>query len=223
MDKKGLTIGGYESAFLADLVAAFILENSQDLFENSIYSKIYRDDGIKVDLGIQTTDEICDWLEIFQTRVNEVTGSDSLKFTMEIWNPDSPPDEKPRNERVTIVRKEAFPYLDLEMYWREDELKFRVHLIPSQVLKYLNEGSAHINACFRAIPNGVLQHLIILTSPTPENKNLILDKLYPTDTKALEDVKLPTSDVYLTLEEAISNLEADNAATESTNGTSPED
>ena len=108
VDKKGLTIGGFESAFLADLVAAFILENSQDLFENSIYSKIYRDDGIKVDLGIQTTDEICDWLEIFQTRVNEVTGSDSLKFTMEIWNPDSPPDEKPRNERVTIVRKEAF-------------------------------------------------------------------------------------------------------------------
>ena len=84
MDKKGLTIGGFESAFLADLVAAFILENSQDLFENSIYSKIYHNNGIKVDLGIKTTDEICDWLETFQTRVNEVTGPDSLKFTMEI-------------------------------------------------------------------------------------------------------------------------------------------
>ena len=99
------------------------------------------------------------------------------------------------------------------MYWREDELKFRVHLIPSQVLKYLNEGSAHINACFRAIPNGVLQHLIILTSPTPENKNLILDKLYPTDTKALEDVKLPTPNIYPTLKEENLILEANIAAT----------
>ena len=46
-------------------MAAFILENLQDLFENSIYSKIYRNEGIKVDLGIQITDEICDWLETF--------------------------------------------------------------------------------------------------------------------------------------------------------------
>ena len=37
VDKKGLTIGGFESAFSADLVAAFILENSEDLFETSIY------------------------------------------------------------------------------------------------------------------------------------------------------------------------------------------
>ena len=58
VDKKGLTIKGFESAFLADLVAAFILENSQDLFEDSIYSKMYHNNGIKVDLRIQTTDKI---------------------------------------------------------------------------------------------------------------------------------------------------------------------
>ena len=58
VDKKRLAIGGFESALLADLVAAFILENTEDLFKNSIYSKIYRDDGVKVGMVIQTTDEI---------------------------------------------------------------------------------------------------------------------------------------------------------------------
>ena len=130
MEKKGLTIGGFESIFLADPVTAFILENSEDLFGNSIYSKIYRNNGIKVDLGIQTTDKICDWFEIFQTRLNNVTGSDSLKFTMEIWDPKSPPNKKPRNEKVKIIREEALPYLDLEIYLRDDALKFRVHLNP---------------------------------------------------------------------------------------------
>jgi hypothetical protein len=41
-----LTIGGYESAWLADLVAAFVLENCEDLFEEAIYDGIYRDDGL---------------------------------------------------------------------------------------------------------------------------------------------------------------------------------
>jgi len=47
IEERGLTIGGYESAWLADLVASFLLENSQDLFEQtSKYHGIYRDDGI---------------------------------------------------------------------------------------------------------------------------------------------------------------------------------
>ena len=44
VEEKGLTIGGYESAFFTDLVAAYILENSQDIFHDSDYFKIYRDD-----------------------------------------------------------------------------------------------------------------------------------------------------------------------------------
>jgi len=124
---------------------------------SAVFDGIYRDDGLKVHIGQQTTDEVCDWLDEFQSRVNELTGSDSLKFTVEICNPDAPENEVPRNKQVTICREDAFPYLDLEMYWREEELKFRVHLKPNQVLKYLNQGSAHTNACFRAIPYGVLR------------------------------------------------------------------
>ena len=103
-------------AFLADLVAAYILENLEDMFQSNdmtapTYAKIYRDDGIKVDMGKKTTDEIVDWLEEFQQRSDELCGSNSLVFTMEIWNPESPPDEVPRNKKVTICKEESFPYL----------------------------------------------------------------------------------------------------------------
>jgi hypothetical protein len=45
---KGLTIGGYKSAWLAHLVAAFVLENTTKLFEEAIYDGIYRDDGLVI-------------------------------------------------------------------------------------------------------------------------------------------------------------------------------
>ena len=45
--KRGLTIGGYESAWLADLVASFILEKTKNLFsKTTLYYGIYRADGI---------------------------------------------------------------------------------------------------------------------------------------------------------------------------------
>ena len=47
-EEKGLTIGGFESAFFADLVAAYILDTSQDIFKNSTYNGIYDDDRIDI-------------------------------------------------------------------------------------------------------------------------------------------------------------------------------
>ena len=35
INEKGLTIGGYESAWLADLAGAYILENTQQHFKNT--------------------------------------------------------------------------------------------------------------------------------------------------------------------------------------------
>jgi hypothetical protein len=46
VNNKGLTIGGYESAWLADLVAAFVLENTQHMFKMTTFDSIYRDDGL---------------------------------------------------------------------------------------------------------------------------------------------------------------------------------
>ena len=43
--KQGLTIGGFKSAWLADLVTALILKTTETLFSNFIYHRIYQDDG----------------------------------------------------------------------------------------------------------------------------------------------------------------------------------
>ena len=50
-----------------------------------------------------------------------------------------------------------------------------------------------------------------------------LDNLYPHHIKALENVKLQTSNVYPTLKECVLNLEAKNTAIESMNDTLPEE
>jgi hypothetical protein len=75
---KGLNIGGFESAWLADLVAAYLLDISSDLFEESLYNKIYRDDGIMVWKNIKNVNEIKKWLDKFKKRVNEAAGNDFL-------------------------------------------------------------------------------------------------------------------------------------------------
>ncbi len=46
IQNKGLIIGGYELAWLANLVAAFVLKNCEDLFNDAIYNAVYND-GIK--------------------------------------------------------------------------------------------------------------------------------------------------------------------------------
>eukprot|EP00984_Skeletonema_dohrnii_P021597 scaffold10835_cov137-Skeletonema_dohrnii-CCMP3373.AAC.2 len=129
---------------------------------------------------------------------------------MEIWKPSSPPEEVPRySDKITICRKDAFPYLDLEMYWRHDELQFRVHLKPNQELKYLNKDSAHTKATFEVIPHGVLRCLTSLTSVHEDNEDTTLDVLYPKHIEALERAGLPLPKVYPTLKEANEKLKND--------------
>ncbi len=65
----------------------------------------------------------CDWLEYFQDRVNEKIGYNNLQFTAKIWKPGAPASKIPQNKIVKVNHEEAFPYLDVEMYWRADKLK----------------------------------------------------------------------------------------------------
>jgi hypothetical protein len=51
VNDKGLTIGGYESAWLADLVTAFVLESTAQFFNEAVYDGIYIDDGLVVFKG----------------------------------------------------------------------------------------------------------------------------------------------------------------------------
>jgi hypothetical protein len=80
-----LPIGSYESAWLADLVSAFILENTAKLFAATVYKRIYRDDGLVILDGIKSDAEVGEWLNSFQKEVNIVTGYEGLVFTVSIW------------------------------------------------------------------------------------------------------------------------------------------
>ena len=49
MEEKGLTIARFKSAWFVDLIASYILENSQDLFSHLSHNEIYHDDDIGID------------------------------------------------------------------------------------------------------------------------------------------------------------------------------
>ena len=112
--ERGLTIGGYDSAWLADMVAGYLLDLAENHFEMTTFFGMYRDDGNVVFDGIRSADELKTWLAEFQAKVNSDVGGNDIEFTMDIW--------KPGEESKTIVPKilnvigaERFPYLDMEM------------------------------------------------------------------------------------------------------------
>ena len=187
--KRGLTIGGYESAWLADLVAAWILENNEKLFRRtSIYHGIYRDDGLIIFKDKWTINHIDKWIKTFQFNVNELCGDEDLQFTTSIWKPDSKENKTTKyNEVIEIFEYDYFPYLDLQLIWNnKDELKFKVYLKENQKIKYLNSDSTHSKHCIRAIPCGLFKRLAKLTSTTRRKLETTIDKLYPKHTKALK-------------------------------------
>jgi hypothetical protein len=183
VEDRGLTIGGYESAWLADLCMAYIMDNSRNILEDLIYDGIYRDDGIAVFKGSKTTGKIANWLSIFQYRVNNLAGSEFLEFTAEVWG--NKKDDGRKHKAVHATNKHYFLFLDMEIYWSlEGNLQFRVHLKENQILKYLNRGSTHTEVCFAAIPTGVTKRLVSLTTRTDTSESMRMDELYPMHTKA---------------------------------------
>ena len=95
-EKQGLAIGGYESAFLADLVASYLFEKFKLNFRLTIYHIIYIYDGLVVFKGKKKASEIKYWIEEFQKTVNTAAGNQHLQFTVEIWTNEanSPTPEK---------------------------------------------------------------------------------------------------------------------------------
>ena len=162
--------------------------------------KTHRDDALRIRDGTEATDEVCDWLDSFQRRINEVLGSEHMKFTAEIWNPEAQELEIPKNKKVSMNRNVAFTYLDIEMYWyQEESLSFKVHRKPNQILNYVSRDSTHTKHCHASILNGVIRMLSTITTVTDENKNLTIDTLCPDYAEALiraglvsKELKLPT-------------------------------
>ena len=62
-EEQVLAIGGYESDFLADLVASYLFEKSKLNFRPIIYHGIYQYDGLVVFKGKKKASEIKYWLE----------------------------------------------------------------------------------------------------------------------------------------------------------------
>jgi len=208
VEDKGLTIGGYESAWLADLAMAFLLETmDQRVLDETKYFGIYRDDGLAVFPGTWTQKETADWLSKFQSSINDIAGNDKLSFTAEIWTPGGNPAPK-IDGKVGIHTANQFPFLDMELSWRNDgTLRFGVHMKPNQQLKYLNAGSAHTPGCFKAITAGVCYRLTKLTTVNEDNADMKLDEIYPEHFKALNKAELLEDFTAPTLEEKTLELE----------------
>jgi hypothetical protein len=207
VEDRGLTIGGYESAWLADLCMAYVTDNSRDILDELVYEGIYRDNGIAIFKGLVTTSKVAKWLGILQARVNNLADSKFLEFTMEVWGNDR--DDGRKYKAVGTTNKDYFPFLDMEMYWSpEGNLQFRVHLKENQVLKYLNHGSTHTDACFAAIPTGVMKRLASCTTRTEKSELTTMDKLYPAHAKALKKANL-APDIFPTLGEILDNQQMD--------------
>lgn len=84
-NERGLTIGGYESAWLADLVASQLLDNAENLFKyTSKHYGIYRYGGVVFFEGDWSNNGVTTWIQTFQLRVNDLTESEGLQFTAKI-------------------------------------------------------------------------------------------------------------------------------------------
>lgn len=56
--EQSLAIGGYESGWLLDLIASYILDKAQDRFANTHFCGMYRDDGIVAFQGSQNHNHV---------------------------------------------------------------------------------------------------------------------------------------------------------------------
>jgi hypothetical protein len=154
-DEHALTIGGFELAWLADLVAAFLLEVTSHCFRRTtIFAGMYRDDGLLVFCGKRSVPELTKWWHKLQTEINEVAEGSYFQVTMIVWEPGG---TDWMVGPVSISASPSFPYLDMELFWSQSgALNFCIHLKDNQHLQYLNRGSTHKRAVFAAIPHGVL-------------------------------------------------------------------
>ena len=85
-----LAIGAYKLAFLANIMASYVFEETEGCFVKCIFRGIYRDDGLVIFTGKWTRMQIACWLSQYQTLVNRIVEGDYLQFTMEVWSPTEP-------------------------------------------------------------------------------------------------------------------------------------
>eukprot|EP00957_Ditylum_brightwellii_P141614 10788506-Ditylum_brightwellii.AAC.1 len=148
---------------IMDIRATYTYEMCDEIFAKLKYARLYQDNGLAIFEGKKTQHQTITWLRDFQIHVNAVVGGDFLQFTAELWSPPGE-DEDPLNEmessemmepaipeeewdkweeKVMVVRKEEFPYLNMKLYWSKQELRFAVYNKENQRIKYVNRESCH--------------------------------------------------------------------------------
>eukprot|EP00957_Ditylum_brightwellii_P158045 12030788-Ditylum_brightwellii.AAC.1 len=150
VDKEdiGLAIGGFESAWHADLVTSYLLEMTENRFTKTITKGIYCDDGLVMFSGVKSRRELRRWQKRFQQQINNITGGDFLQFTVEIWMP--PSKDKPQLTLPMILEedndnKEEEVELTKEgkVVVKEGNPEFKVYQKKGQALKYVDKQSLH--------------------------------------------------------------------------------
>eukprot|EP00957_Ditylum_brightwellii_P187973 14311077-Ditylum_brightwellii.AAC.2 len=93
-------------------------------------------------------------------------------------------------EKVTVINDNAFPYLDMQLSWKGEELYFSVYSKKNQTIKSINKDSCHRNSVFKTVPAGVFTRLGRLTLFTESNKHSPILDLYPLHAEALKKANL---------------------------------
>eukprot|EP00957_Ditylum_brightwellii_P027270 2062114-Ditylum_brightwellii.AAC.1 len=102
-----------------------------------------------------------------------------------------PPEEWERwREKVKVIKENAFPYLDMQLSWRHDNLHFSVYSKENQTIKYVNNKSCHRILVFKVVPAGVFTRIVQLTLLTDENENTPITNLYSLHAAVLTKAKL---------------------------------
>ena len=118
LEDKGLSIGGYKSAWLVDLAIAYLFDRSKDELKQLIFKRIYRDDGIGVMDRQYSVDEMSEWLKKFQQHTNKLCDNQHLIWTISIWDPETTGSTtSSTNAKIDIIRKNMFPFLDMKISW----------------------------------------------------------------------------------------------------------
>ena len=86
------------------------------------------------------------------------------------------------------MTNDKFPFLDMKMSWSpEGDLQFRVFRKMGQKLKYVGKEINLTPGNICAIPSGVMNFLVKLTSQKPSLHSERVDKIYPNHANALRE------------------------------------
>eukprot|EP00957_Ditylum_brightwellii_P017602 1326323-Ditylum_brightwellii.AAC.1 len=141
----------------------------EQCFCHTKFKGIYMDDGLVIFLGKLTQTDLAKWLKEFQCKVDNLVEGNFFNFTTEIWAPDKKVGEEETAlndqvkqkwlEKVKIVWDHAFPFLDMQMEWKDEMLTFSVYAKPNHTIKYVGNMSCHQPAVFKTTPKSVFTRL----------------------------------------------------------------